>query len=57
MFSSVRSALRPEIAAVSTLMLLLTLLAIGVVGLVLRRGGESSSGIARTMTGGADRAA
>jgi ABC-type spermidine/putrescine transport system permease subunit II len=51
-FSSVRSALRPEIAAVSTLMLLLTLLAIGVVGLVLRRGGESSSGIARTMTGG-----
>jgi len=50
-FSSVRSGLRPEIAAVSTLMLALTLVAIGVVGLVLRRGGESSSGIARTMTG------
>ncbi len=51
-FSSVRSGLRPEIAAVSTLMLLLTLVAIGIVGLVLRRGGESSGGIARTMTGG-----
>lgn len=50
-FSSVRSGLRPEIAAVSTLMLALTLVAIGVVGLVLRRGGESSGGIARTMTG------
>jgi ABC-type spermidine/putrescine transport system permease subunit II len=51
-FSSVRSGLRPEIAAVSTLMLLLTLVAIGIVGLVLRRGGESRSGIAQTMTGG-----
>lgn len=50
-FSSVKASLRPEIAAVSTLMFLLTLFAIGMVGLVLRRGGDSSSDIAKTMTG------
>ncbi|MEO8328369.1 MAG: ABC transporter permease [Candidatus Nanopelagicales bacterium] len=50
-FASVKGALRPEIAAVSTLMFMLTLFAIGMVALVLRRGGDSSSDIARTMTG------
>jgi putrescine transport system permease protein len=52
-FGSVKSSLRPEIAAVSTLMFLLTLVAIGSVALVLRRGGDSSSDITRTMTGAA----
>jgi ABC-type spermidine/putrescine transport system permease subunit II len=50
-FSSVRTALRPEIASISTLMFLLTILAIGLVAVVLRRGGDSSSDIAKTMTG------
>ncbi len=50
-FSSLRSALRPEIASVSTLMFALTLVAIGLVALVLRRGGDSSGDIAKTMTG------
>jgi ABC-type spermidine/putrescine transport system permease subunit II len=50
-FSSVKASLRPEIASISTLMFLLTLLAIGLVALVLRRGGDSSSDIAKTMTG------
>lgn len=50
-FSSVRSALRPEIASISTLMFVLTLIAIGFVALVLRRAGDSGSDIARTMAG------
>ncbi len=50
--SAVRSALRPEIAAVSTLMLLLTFVALGLVAVVLRRSGASSTEIARTMTTG-----
>lgn len=50
--ASVKSTLRPEIASVSTLMFVLTLVAIGSVALVLRRGGDSSSDIAKTMTGG-----
>lgn len=50
-FSALRSALRPEIAAMSTVMLLLTLLAIGLVGVVLRRAGDSSARIAQTMAG------
>lgn len=50
-FSSVKASLRPEIASISTLMFLLTVFAIGMVGLVLRRGGDSSSDIAGTMTG------
>lgn len=48
-FSSVRVALRPEVAAMSTVMLVLTLLALAVVGLVLRRSGESSTAIVRTI--------
>ncbi|MFI8634014.1 ABC transporter permease [Microbacterium sp. NPDC077663] len=50
--SAVRSGLRPEIAAVSTVMLLLTLVALAVVALVLRRAGDSATDIARTMGGG-----
>lgn len=50
-FSSLKVSLRPEIAAVSTIMLLLTLLALAVVALVLRRFGESSTDIAKTIAG------
>ncbi len=50
--SAVRSGLRPEIAAVSTIMLLLTLIALALVALVLKRAGDSATQIARTMTGG-----
>ncbi|MHA7268759.1 ABC transporter permease [Arthrobacter sp. HLT1-20] len=50
-FSSLRVSLRPEIAAVSTIMLLLTLVALAVVALVLRRMGESSTDIAKTIAG------
>jgi putrescine transport system permease protein len=49
--SAVRSGLRPEIAAVSTIMLVLTLLALVLVALVLKRAGDSATQIARTMTG------
>jgi len=41
-FSSLRSILRPEIAAMSTLVLLLTLFALFLVAIVLRRGGAST---------------
>ena len=50
--SALRSGLRPEIAAVSTIMLLLTLVALALVALVLKRAGDSATQIARTMTGG-----
>jgi ABC-type spermidine/putrescine transport system permease subunit II len=50
--SALRTGLRPEIAAVSTIMLLLTLVALGLVALVLKRAGDSATQIARTMTGG-----
>ena len=50
-FSSLRSVLRPEIASVSTLLLLLTLFAIACVALVLRRSGQSGEEVAKTMTG------
>ncbi|MFD5226281.1 ABC transporter permease [Microbacterium sp. NPDC058342] len=50
--SSLRSGLRPEIAAVSTVMLVLTLVALGLVALVLKRAGDSATEIARTMAGG-----
>lgn len=49
--SAVRSGLRPEIAAVSTIMLVLTLLALVLVAVVLKRAGDSATQIARTMTG------
>ena len=50
--SAVRSGLRPEIAAVSTVMLLLTLVTLAAVAIVLRRAGDSASQIARTLGGG-----
>lgn len=50
--SSLRSGLRPEIAAVSTVMLLLTLVSLALVALVLKRAGDSATEIARTMAGG-----
>jgi len=50
--SSLRSGLRPEIAAVSTVMLLLTLVSLALVALVLKKAGDSTAEIARTMAGG-----
>ena len=50
-FASVRVALRPEVAAMSTIMLVLTLFALAVVGYVLRRSGSSSTEIIKTMAG------
>ena len=47
--SALRTGLRPEIAAVSTIMLLLTLVALALVALVLKRAGDSATQIARTM--------
>ncbi|MGH2966202.1 MAG: ABC transporter permease [Solirubrobacterales bacterium] len=51
-FSALRAVLRPEIASVSTLMLLLTLFALGMVALVLKRSGDSAEDVARTLAGG-----
>ncbi|MCU1437807.1 MAG: Spermidine/putrescine transport system permease protein/putrescine transport system permease protein [Naasia sp.] len=55
-FSSLRSSLRPEIAAVSTLMLLLTLAVLGLVAFVLlraqKRVGGDAPGLASTLAGG-----
>jgi putrescine transport system permease protein len=50
-FSSVRSVLRPSIAAMSTLVLLLTLFALGLVAVVLRRGGASGEEAAAMIAG------
>ena len=50
-FSSLRSILRPEIAAMSTLVLLLTLLALALVAIVLRRGGASGEEAAALIAG------
>jgi spermidine/putrescine transport system permease protein len=50
-FAAVRVALRPEVAAMSTIMLVLTLVALALVGLVLKKTGESASGIVKTMAG------
>ena len=50
--SALRSGLRPEIAAVSTIMLVLTLASLAVVAVVLKRAGDSATDIARTMAGG-----
>lgn len=49
--SSLKTGLRPEVAAMSTVMLVLTFVALGLVALVLRRSGESTADIARTMAG------
>lgn len=50
--SAVHSGLRPEVASVSTVLLLLTLVALGIVALVLRRAGDSTTEIANTLAGG-----
>lgn len=50
-FAAVRVALRPEVAAMSTLMLALTLVALGLVILVLVRSGQSATGVIKTMAG------
>jgi len=50
-FSSVRSVIKPDVAAAATLMLVLTLFALGAVAFVLRRGGESAGDVAATLTG------
>lgn len=50
-FAAVKVALRPEIAAVSTLMFLLTLVALGVCALALKKTGGSSTEIIKTMGG------
>lgn len=44
-FSAVRAGLRPELAAMSAVMLLLTLAALAAVALVLRRGGGSKDAV------------
>lgn len=51
-FSAVRNVLRPEVASVSTLLLLLTLFAIGCVAAVLRKTGHSGEEAAKTITVG-----
>lgn len=50
-FSSLRSVLRPSIAAMSTLVLLLTLFALALVAIVLRRGGASGEEAAAMIVG------
>jgi putrescine transport system permease protein len=50
-FGSIRNILRPDIASTSTVLLLVTLAALAAVGFVLRRGGESTEHVAKTLTG------
>jgi ABC-type spermidine/putrescine transport system permease subunit I len=50
-FSKVRSVLHPDVAAASTVLLGVTLVALGLVAFVLRRSGDSSSDVAATLTG------
>lgn len=52
-FSAVRNVLRPELASVSTLLLLLTLFAIACVAIVLRKNGRPGEGVTTTITLGA----
>ncbi len=49
-FSAVRSVIKPDIGAAATLMLVLTLVALGFVAFVLRRGGDSAGDVAATLT-------
>ena len=44
--------MRPDVGAAATLMLLLTLVALALVALVLRRSGDSSSDVAATLAAG-----
>lgn len=50
--SAVRTGLRPEIASVSTIMLVLTMGALALVAYVLRRAGDSATDVAKTVGGG-----
>lgn len=50
-FSAVRGTLRPEVAAMATVMLVLTVLSLVAVGLVLRKTGGSSTDIATALAG------
>ena len=50
-FSAVRVALRPAVAAISPVMFVLTLAALAFVGFVLRRAGSNSTEIIKTMAG------
>lgn len=52
-FASMKASLRPDIAAMSTLMLTLTLIVLGVAALILRRdpAASGSPGLAETMVG------
>lgn len=51
-FSSVRSVPKPDIGAAATLMFALTIFALVLVALVLRRSGESTEQVTATLTGG-----
>lgn len=51
MFGLTRTVMRPEIGAMSTVLIAMTLVALTVVALVLRRSGDSSSTVARTLAG------
>jgi ABC-type spermidine/putrescine transport system permease subunit II len=50
-FSAVRSLLRPEFASMSAVLFAVTLVALALVALVLRRSGQSGEEMARTFTG------
>jgi ABC-type spermidine/putrescine transport system permease subunit II len=50
-FSSLRTGLKGDVAAISTLMLLLTLSALAITAFVLRRSGQSAEEVAATITG------
>jgi ABC-type spermidine/putrescine transport system permease subunit II len=50
-FSSLRTGLKGDVAAISTLMLLVTFATLAAAVLVLRRSGESAKGVAQTLTG------
>lgn len=50
-FGSIRNILRPDIASTSTVLLLLTLAALAAVGYVLRRGGDTTEDVAKTIAG------
>lgn len=51
-WGALRGGLKPEVAAVSTVMFVLTLLVLALVALVLRRSGDSATSIARTLAAG-----
>ena len=49
--STLKTGMRPELAAMSTVMIVLTLAALAIVAIVLRRSGESTTDIVKTMAG------